>query len=256
MGMQICRKQSKFWFIPFDVLQDVVFQCDSFRDVLSHYGYSRKSGAMTKTLRRVFDERGIDYSHFNTGRNGSWKIYTLDEIFVKNSPYRSQERLKLLLVQNGLLNYKCDVCGNVGEWNGKKLVLELDHIDGDNTNCELNNLRFLCPNCHSQTITYCRQKHSGRSKKLNCCIDCGKVIKNSSVRCYDCERKNRRHTSFQRMPVSRIELRNLVRTKSFVDIGKSYGVSDTTVRRWCRKYGLPCKRRDIQRISDDEWMLL
>ena len=42
---------------------------------------------------------------------------------------------------------------------GEKLVLQLDHIDGDNTNNNLDNLRILCPNCHSQTHNYAGRKN-------------------------------------------------------------------------------------------------
>ena len=52
------------------------------------------------------------------------------------------------------MEYKCAICGNEGEWLGKPLTLQLDHIDGNHTNHSLNNLRFLCPNCHTQTATY------------------------------------------------------------------------------------------------------
>ncbi len=49
--------------------------------------------------------------------------------------------------------YKCEHCA-LSEWNGKKIVLEIDHIDGNRTNNSLSNLRLLCPNCHSQTETF------------------------------------------------------------------------------------------------------
>lgn len=49
--------------------------------------------------------------------------------------------------------YKCEVC-NISEWNGSKIVLELDHIDGDSKNNSPSNFRLICPNCHSQTPTY------------------------------------------------------------------------------------------------------
>lgn len=45
-------------------------------------------------------------------------------------------------------------CGNIGEWQGQKLVLQLDHINGKNNDHRIENLRFLCPNCHSITETY------------------------------------------------------------------------------------------------------
>lgn len=48
----------------------------------------------------------------------------------------------------------CDIC-SVSEWFGNKIKLEMDHIDGNNNNDNINNLRFLCPNCHAQTKTYC-----------------------------------------------------------------------------------------------------
>lgn len=61
--------------------------------------------------------------------------------------------LRRCIVKNNLLLYKCAICG-LSEWNGKTLSLELDHINGINNDNRLENLRFLCPNCHSQTCTY------------------------------------------------------------------------------------------------------
>jgi hypothetical protein len=68
------------------------------------------------------------------------------------------------------LNPKCSLCPCTDEWNGLKLVLHLDHIDGDSDNDRLSNVRLLCPNCHSQTETYCSRNktnpNSKRSKRL------------------------------------------------------------------------------------------
>ena len=50
--------------------------------------------------------------------------------------------------------YECVMCGNDGSWCGKPLPLQLDHIDGDRKNNDLDNLRWLCPNCHTQTDTW------------------------------------------------------------------------------------------------------
>lgn len=58
-----------------------------------------------------------------------------------------------------VVDYRCDMC-YISEWMGNKLTLQLDHIDGDNTNNCIENLRLLCPNCHSQTPTF-----SGRNNK-------------------------------------------------------------------------------------------
>lgn len=60
--------------------------------------------------------------------------------------------------KHNLLPYVCVGCRNEGSWQGRDLVLELDHIDGDCLNNRLENLRWLCPNCHSQTDTYKNKK--------------------------------------------------------------------------------------------------
>lgn len=56
--------------------------------------------------------------------------------------------------------YLCALCGLDPIWNGQPLNLAVDHIDGEFLNCVLDNLRFLCPNCHAQTSTWCRRKGS------------------------------------------------------------------------------------------------
>ena len=63
-------------------------------------------------------------------------------------------KLKNKLIEEGLIEDICVDCGNTGEWNGKPMILELDHIDGNRFNNDFNNLRVLCPNCHSQTPTF------------------------------------------------------------------------------------------------------
>lgn len=61
-------------------------------------------------------------------------------------------------------NHKCAECPQSLQHNGKPLCFELDHIDGDNGNNKRENVRMLCPNCHSQTITF-RGKNINSGKK-------------------------------------------------------------------------------------------
>ena len=79
-------------------------------------------------------------------------------MFCKNSTVATKH-LRKYIIQNHLLEYKCSFCG-IDTWNKEKLTLDLDHIDGDIYNNELSNLRFLCPNCHSQTKTYKSKMHT------------------------------------------------------------------------------------------------
>ena len=74
-----------------------------------------------------------------------------ESLFTKNNHPRNIVRKRI--IRDSLIEYKCAICG-ITEWNNKTLSLELDHINGINNDHRLENLRFLCPNCHSQTSTY------------------------------------------------------------------------------------------------------
>ena len=77
-----------------------------------------------------------------------------DEIIEGKHPYYQTLKLKKRLIKEGLKENKCDICG-ITKWNNKELSMQLDHIDGDSHNHKFDNLRMVCPNCHSQTHTYC-----------------------------------------------------------------------------------------------------
>ena len=99
--------------------------------------------------------------------NSAWSkgksLTTNKEIFTENSRY-SNEFVKQRIVKDNLFEYRCSKCG-IDSWQGETIVLDLDHVNGVNTDNRLNNLRYLCPNCHSQTDTYKgRNKNSGKQK--------------------------------------------------------------------------------------------
>lgn len=121
-------------------------------------GYTANRGNSYKPLKIYLKQNNIDILHFLGKSNGLAKNekFTLDEILVKDSKYTNMSRLKSRILKTNLIEYKCVMCG-INEWLGKKLVLQLDHINGDNRDNRLENLRFLCPNCHSQTETFCRK---------------------------------------------------------------------------------------------------
>ena len=161
------------------------------------------------------------------------------------------------------VGYKCEICnwGIKNPFNGN-LPLEIHHIDGDYTNCKEENLQVLCPNCHSLTDNYKgmnrdskregRDKYLNRKKPTGFCIDCGKEVFYGSIRCKDCETK-RRTIPFDKMEVTREELKNLIRTKPFTQIAKDYDVSDNAIRKWCDKFNLPRTKKEINSYSDSEW---
>jgi Zn finger protein HypA/HybF involved in hydrogenase expression len=126
-----------------------------------------KGGSSTDILKRRIKELECSIEHFgNTAKPSSNIKYTLDEILIENSSYANITCLKSRLIKENRLEYKCDCCGNNGEWLGKKLVLQLDHINGINNDHRIENLRFLCPNCHSQTDTFCTRQPRAKSEEI------------------------------------------------------------------------------------------
>lgn len=83
------------------------------------------------------------------------------------------------------------------------------------------------------------------------CIDCGlNIVHEKGKRCKQCTDKKNRVVERP----TREELKELIRTKPFLQIGKQFGVSDNAVRKWCDSYGLPRKSSDIKKISDNDWV--
>lgn len=108
-----------------------------------------------KRMQKLCRDNSIDYNHFDVKKTfrRNKKTWDADDIYTKNSLYpRSSLRQKVL--KDDFMEYSCFQCQNVGEWLGSSLTLELEHVNGINDDNTKENLRWLCPNCHSQTPTY------------------------------------------------------------------------------------------------------
>lgn len=99
------------------------------------------------------------------------------------------------------------------------------------------------------------QLHQDKEIKENVCCDCGCNISEKATRCHSCA-SIAKIIPIEEMPVSRNELKELIRTTSFIQIGKQFGVSDNAIRKWCKKYCLPTTKTDIKLYSDEEWKLI
>jgi len=133
-----------------------------FRNGASINHIREKTGRGYKILSRLLKQSGVSYDKEKIRANKERMERDTPNIFVKNSNATNSSVKRIIVVYNLLPHTECWECG-LSEWLKGKLVLELDHIDGDNKNNEISNLRFLCPNCHSQTKTY-RGKHINTGK--------------------------------------------------------------------------------------------
>ena len=146
----------KYKEISLKELQQLVIESTTIAELMRKLGYTANRGNSFDGLKKYLTENNIDISHFKGKSHGSSKTekYSLEQILVENSTYSNMTRLKERVLKANLLEYKCSECG-ISEWNNKHLVLQLDHINGNNRDNRIENLRLLCPNCHSQTETFC-----------------------------------------------------------------------------------------------------
>jgi len=133
-------------------------QVKTFTELAHILGVSSRTSNNEK-FKKLIKKHNIDIS--NWGASSNRGKYTYEEIFCKNSMI-SRQKLRTYVLTFEVLDLTCcSKCG-VSKWNGEQLLIQIDHINGDNRDNRLNNLRGLCPNCHSLTPTFCGKK---RNKK-------------------------------------------------------------------------------------------
>lgn len=139
-----------------DELLDAVEGAVSKRQVLQRLG-RRDTGSIYATLQRAADRHGVQLPDGTKLSYGTHSRLLPEEVFV-DGVARTRRTLLWHMKHTLGIEYACVKCENPGEWQGQPLCLEIDHINGDHRDNRLENLRLLCPNCHSQTETFNRRK--------------------------------------------------------------------------------------------------
>lgn len=250
------KRSSRLWKVNSDEFKKVFNIANSLSDIARHFKYSTSSSVL-KMIKERIEIENLDIEKLKKSRNQFYvqnvkKLHQkagkkpLDEILVENSTCGNNVHLKNRLFDEGLLELVCCKCGIGPEWNGEPLSLQMDHINGINDDNRIENLRILCPNCHSQTPTFC-----GKHKKIvNKCSECGKKIHRKSNKCKKCQGLSIKGIKNPSIKVenrpTRIELIELIINKPFTKIGKEYGVSDNAIRKWCKSEKLPYTKNEIE----------
>lgn len=239
---------TKFENFSIEELQNLIVNCHSLNEFAKKLGYASCSGATADKIKEKIIEYGLITNHFSRKAATHWE---LSDIFCKDSLV-SQKHLRKTFKENQYILYECSICHLPPEWNGKELTLTLDHIDGNNKNNQIENLRWTCPNCDRQLDTFGAKNHKMLIKKevLHYCEDCGIQIFISSQRCKECNDIYQRHIDNR---PTRDELKALIRTQPFTTIGKTYHISDNAIRKWCIAYKLPSTKKVIKSILDIDW---
>ncbi|MFG2898579.1 HNH endonuclease signature motif containing protein [Streptomyces zaomyceticus] len=149
-----------------EVLAEAVAASTNMCEVLRRLGVEVVGGQHTHISRRI-RSFGIDTSHFRApSRRGVPRLpRTPEAVLVEQTGPQARripgDRLTWAMTKSGVRR-QCAMCGNAALWRGRPLPLEVDHIDGDWRDNRIENLRFLCPNCHSTTTGY-RGRGKGRA---------------------------------------------------------------------------------------------
>lgn len=194
-----------------------------------------------KLFHKSIKELNLSTSHFKPFRNSTFKKIATEELFV-DGIFRSTTCLKKRIIKEGLLEQKCSLCKMEPFWNGKTLTLQLDHINGDNTDNKIENLRLLCPNCHSQTETFsgAKAKKEKHKHKFVCKLCLGPKKSSSSEVCLDCTAKVLSGKFKINWPEVQTVL-NMLETNSCNYVAKELGVTDNAVRKFLKRNGIDPK---------------
>jgi hypothetical protein len=208
-----------------------------YSEVMRKVGY--KNTGNNSVVKKRIKKLKLDVSHFKKGRYAARQKIPLKDICVENGTY-STNHLKKRLFKDLKWEHKCSFC-NEKECNWMMtneigpIPLELDHINGNNKDHRLENLRLLCPNCHATTNTY-KGRNVKQLKVENKCVDCESKIHMQSTRCRACANKKfPSKRKIQNRPTL-IQLEEDIKTLPMTKIGKKYGVSDNCIRKWIRNY--------------------
>jgi phage antirepressor YoqD-like protein len=208
-------------------------------------------------------------SKWNAGpSNGGVRTIMFDDVFGSHTHYNKRDLIKSFLIKHGVFNNLCSEC-DITDWNGKPITLQLDHIDGDRHNNQIDNLRLLCPNCHSQTETFSTRKKRTKVKVPSeyktdeSIIDAIETSENARQALmklglqafggnYQRIRKIKETKSieFKKPRESKLppmdELLEKLGKYSIKEIGEQYKVSDNAVRKWMKKYDIPITRNELK----------
>lgn len=201
---------------------EIVAKAFCVKDVVRALGYGTVSGANSATVKKRINNEQLDTSHF---KRKSMRFYTDEEVFCSDTE-ASQGVLRKRFKEGKYTPYVCSICGQQPAWQGKPLTLILDHIDGDNKNGNLSNLRWVCPNCNQQLPT--TGFHGVKYRDPNNTVKLPTAI----------EKPQSASTRVLYRP-ERDELILELFNSNFSKVGKQYGVSPNAVQKWLKFYDIP-----------------
>ena len=226
-----------------DTLQSVFDNSTSVSEVLEFFGFIPQRKDSRKLINQLIMSLNIDMTKMHINLENKVKsaniiAHSTNTFVFDKGRFVAGKDLMRNLQKKGI-PLKCAECSISDSYNGKPLKLQVHHIDGDNTNNMLENLMFLCPNCHSQTKSFTGRKN----KRPDNVCKCGAIIRRESKMCRKCSHESELINGRPRrkFEVSKEELESLIKEKPMTEIGKQFGVSDSAIKKRCKKLGIELK---------------
>lgn len=244
--MRKSKRNSPIWELPSEEFKKLIANSQTISEVFKQFNLTNKGGNY-RTLRLRLEEENVNITHFRKSIPSVIKgIIPLEDILVENSPY-NRSSLRKRLIKLKIIPYVCQSCNLGSKWNESDLSLQLDHKNGISNDHRLDNLQFLCPNCHSQTSSF-----AGRNKRYHIkygsdgpermlkiaekhCLKCNRKILPKSIHCRKCSGKIFRPNKLKINWPSLSELLDMVNKSNFRQAGLKLGVSDNAVRKRIRR---------------------
>lgn len=151
------RKKGRYAKLSDEQFIKMVKESISGSDFMRKIGYASSSSSLRKYVKNRCENLGISFpqnKYVPNTEQANKKHRISDKDFFVKGIERDNKGIRKRILQNGYIEYKCAICSQKPVWNNKSLVLQIDHINGDHLDNRLENIRFLCPNCHSQTDTF------------------------------------------------------------------------------------------------------
>lgn len=217
------KVSNKIYNIDSTYLETVMKESTSFSNLLVRLGLDPRKHYRDHLKNRL-NELNLDISCFSANRKQKYTNASfpslIDRLCVNSDLDRSS--LRSYMLKNS--KYVCEICGNNGVFLGNPLTLQVDHINGINNDNRIENLRFLCPNCHSQQPT------SFGKNKLTKKNDVVKFPRKKVIRT-------------KKFEVTKEDLIALVEQFPFTEIAKKFGVSGNAIKKRCVSYGIDVGNR-------------
>jgi len=236
------NSRRKLYDIDKECLEKIIKEKKTITSIGKELGFTMKTPFDYRCAEYILQKNNIEIKKKKSGTKQKYDL----------SKYKSNNSLKERLLIDNILKNECSMCLSGFIHNNLPMNLQLDHIDGNNKNNTLSNLRILCYNCHTQTITFAKPKKNinivnkvpDTEKNLDIdiiiestkyCIRCNYKLcdsKRKTNMCSRCSSLTQRKVERPSMDVLIDNIKNM----GYKNTGKMYGVSDNAIRKWIKFY--------------------